>query len=292
MSHFVVTGSRGHIRWTLLFVLATVTGATAQTLLLPQQPDMLQVEFETALQEFEQAQRIQASKPDQARKLFQSAASRFAAIAQSGIVNGRLEYNLGNAYLQAGDVGRGILHYRRAERILPRDPLLADNLVTARKRCLTPIAQTRRSAVMRSLLFWHFETSWMERLHAALGAYLGIWTVLTVRNFISRRSVTILATGLALVTVILGASLGSEQWLERNVPEGVVTSMDVVVYRGPGTGYQRQFEQPLQPGVEFTIRERRANWWHLTLPDGQSGWIDEQTAELIEGSPGSTLPFR
>jgi hypothetical protein len=57
--------------------------------------------------------------------------------------------------------------------------------------------------------------------------------------------------------------------------------MDVVAYRGPGTGYSRQFEQPLQPGVEFTLRERRGGWWHVALLDGQAGWIEQSVAALI-----------
>ena len=51
--------------------------------------------------------------------------------------------------------------------------------------------------------------------------------------------------------------------------------MDVAAYKGPGTGYQRKFEQPLQPGVEFTLRGRRGGWWNVELPDGT------QSVEMI-----------
>ena len=47
------------------------------------------------------------------------------------------------------------------------------------------------------------------------------------------------------------------------------------------TGYQRQFEQPLQPGVECTVRERRGTWWNIELVDGNTGWIQAGDAELI-----------
>ena len=118
----------------------------------------LRTQFEQALTDFDQAQQIHARQPDRARQLFRSAAQRFESIVAAGINNGRLEYNLGNCYLQAGDVGRAVLHYRRAQRLIPGDPLLADNLAEARSRCLTSIKPTRRSALLRSVFFWHYDT--------------------------------------------------------------------------------------------------------------------------------------
>ena len=43
------------------------------------------------------------------------------------VVNGALLYNLGNARLQAGDVGKAIVSYRRAERLIPGDERLELN---------------------------------------------------------------------------------------------------------------------------------------------------------------------
>jgi hypothetical protein len=54
-----------------------------------------------------------------------------------------------------------------------------------------------------------------------------------------------------------------------------------MVYKGPGREYQRQFTQPLQPGVEFTLRGWRGDWWRIELADGNSGWIERTRAELI-----------
>jgi hypothetical protein len=87
-----------------------------------------------------------------------------------------------------------------------------------------------------------------------------------------------------------GASVAVDRRSDRHAPEGVVTAMDVAVYKGPGTGYQRLFEQPLQPGVEFTLRERRAGWWRIELRDGQRGWISAEAAELIPLLPSKLSP--
>ncbi len=238
-------------------------------------------ELERALGEFDEAQRVQASTPDRARQLFRSSAQRFESIVAAGVVNGKLEYNLGNSYLQSGDVGRAILHYRRAQRLIPNDPLLAENLSVARSRCLTNIRLSASSKALKTIFFWHYQTSTAARLRLAVVAYVGIWILITARGWTRRRGVTIAAVVAAAVAGSLGASTAVSRWSDRNAPDGVVIGVDVAVHKGPGAGYNRQFEQPLQPGVEFTLKERRGGWWNVELTDGKTGWVDTVHAELI-----------
>ena len=123
----------------------------------PEEPIDLRAEFQQAVADFDEAQRVQAEHPDRARRLYLSSAQRLGSIVATGLANGWLEFNLGNSYLQAGDVGQAILHYRRAQRLIPRDPLLTENLAVARSRCLTSIRPTRGSAFLQSVFFWHFQ---------------------------------------------------------------------------------------------------------------------------------------
>ena len=246
-------------------------------------PDIAQLraEFEQALVQFDDAQDVLGQQPERARQLFRAAAQRFESIIASGVVNGHLEFNLANCYLQSGDVGRAVLHYRRAERLIPRDPMLADNLAVARSRCLTTIPPSRGSALMKFVFAWHYQTSTASRLEAAVILYVAFWGLLIVRNYLRRRFVTVVATVICVMASAGGSSLAVTRWADRNTPEGVVTAMDVTVYKGPGSGYQRQFEQPLQPGMEFTRTSHRGEWWKIELPDGNFGWIQSTQAELV-----------
>ncbi len=266
-------------RWALLTVM-TFAAAFLPDVAAAVDPE-LQNEFEQALRDFDEAQRIQNDRPDRARQLFRASEQRFSSIAAAGVVNGRLEFNIGNCHLQAGDVGRAILHYVRAQRLIPRDPLLADNLAVARSRCLTPIEPTRQSEFFKSVFFWHHQTAAATRFRVGLAMYIAVWVLLSARSLTLRRWITVLIVVCALVAGACGTSVAAQRWSDRNAPEAVVTAMDVVVYKGPGTGYQRQFEQPLQPGVECTVRERRGTWWNIELVDGNAGWIQAGDAELI-----------
>jgi len=248
------------------------------------QDSRLRAEFDRAMSDYDEALAIREADPDRARALYRASAQRLSSMVASGVTNGRLEYDLGNCYLQAGDLGLAVLHYRRAQRLAPRDPLLLDNLREARSRCVTHIEPTRRSTVLHGVFFWHFATTQAARLLTGLIAYGVFWALLALRVLLRRRWLTAAASVSLVLTLLLGGSVGMDAWCDRNAPAGVVTAMDVVVSKGPGPGHQRQFEQPLQPGVEFTLRERRAGWWRIELPDGKSGWIEASAADLVVGN--------
>jgi len=242
-------------------------------------------ELDAAVREFDEAQENKASNPARSRQLFNSAAQRFESLLAAGVDNGYLQYNLGNAYLQLGDLGRAILHYRRAQRLIPGDPLLAENLGVARARSLLTIPPARHSAILQTVFFWHYHTSPSSRFVVAIGAYILFWVMLSLRAFVRLPGLTWLAVIAFLVATASGGSLAVQQWQDRTVPDAVVIESDVAVFKGPGTAYQKQFEQPLQAGVECRVREVRGDWRQIELSDGSTGWVPQAAVELVPWSP-------
>lgn len=237
--------------------------------------------LEEALSRFDQAQEINAEQRDRARGLFLEAARLMEGLVRAGVRNGKLEYNIGNCYLKAGRLGEAILHYRRAERLIPSDPLLQDNLKEARKRCLANIAPKSGRTFLRSVFFLHYNTSLSSRTTLLIVTYVSFWLLVTLRSFVSRRWLSTAAVICLVLSVGAGMSVAIDRWQDRNRPDGVIVAIDVAAYNGPGESYRRRFEQPLQPGVEFELRSRRGDWWKIELPDGNLGWIESGTAELV-----------
>ncbi len=54
------------------------------------------------------------------------------SVVERGIISGELLYNLGNAYYREGKVGRSVLMYERAVKLMPRDRDMHTNLDLAR----------------------------------------------------------------------------------------------------------------------------------------------------------------
>ena len=63
---------------------------------------------------------------------FQGALEDFESLVADGVRTGPILYNLGNSYLQSGDLGRAVASYRQAERLWPRNIALEQNLDFAR----------------------------------------------------------------------------------------------------------------------------------------------------------------
>ena len=98
---------------------------------------------------FRQANEAAANDPAEARELYHKAALRFERITrEGGIQNGKLHYNIGNAYFRMNDFGRAILSYRRAEQYIPNDPNLQQNLDYARKRRTDRIEEQQKTKVL------------------------------------------------------------------------------------------------------------------------------------------------
>ena len=56
------------------------------------------------------------------REEYAEAIQQYEALIGQGYRDAAVHYNLGNAYLESGDLGRAILNYLRAEELSPRDP--------------------------------------------------------------------------------------------------------------------------------------------------------------------------
>ncbi len=220
------------------------------------------------------------TSPGDAAALFSTAARRFQQLADDGVVNPRLEYNLGNAYLQGGDLGRAILHYRRAEELSPGDPRLRHNLDYARTLVRSQIAPSAPRALTDALLSWHRRMPLRVRYWAFLAAWLVIWAALGLNMLDPRPRWRWAAAAASALCLPAGASVAAD--IFRGPPrEGVVLADDVIVRKGNSTGFEPQFQEALHPGVEFRLLEERSDWLQIELPDGKTGWIPADTAGLI-----------
>jgi len=58
----------------------------------------------------------------------------YEALIEEGVYNGKLHFNLGNAYAKQDRIGLAMLHYLKARKYLPGDPDIAANLELVEQR--------------------------------------------------------------------------------------------------------------------------------------------------------------
>lgn len=205
----------------------------------------------------------------------------FESLLASGVRHGALEHNLGNAYFRLGDIGRAVLHFRRAARLAPRDGRIQANLAFARARVNPPVTPSGQVQLWERLLFWSRSTTAGEQLWFAAGFSIVGWAALLV---CLRRRVPALATA-GLAAVVLGlanaALLAWNLHSTRTRPEAVLVSGQPLLRHGRGEAHDPVRREPLGPGVELRILEQRGDWLHVELRDGQAGWVPATGVERV-----------
>jgi hypothetical protein len=247
----------------LTVIVACAGAATAQE--RPAQPDITQL-FLQAHQAYREAD-------------FDKAAQLYESIIAAGIANGELYYNLGNACLKRGDLGKAVLCYRTAEMLMPRDEDLQTNLAYARSLTRDQLECREPFAVLARFCFWYAKLTGDELIIGFLAANFLFWLLLTLRGFLKSEIISTVTYGLLFVTLVLGASAGIKAYNTRLRHQGVVIGKEILVRSGSSASDTVLFK--LHEGTEFAWLEDEAGWVKIMLCDDKKGWVQQDVVAKI-----------
>lgn len=214
---------------------------------------------------------------------FERAIELYRQLIAGDGVDGRVHFNLGNAYLRNGDLGRAIASFRRSRSLLPRDEDIRANLAFARKSAKDAIAPPEPSTVLATLLFWHYHLGPAELVVLVLMINLCFWGLWIVRLLRSRSELlNWLQIVLLLGLLATGGSVLARQLFAR--PVAVIVPPEIEAHTAPDDASVVRFK--LHAGTEVRIRDRRDRWLRISLPDGQQGWIEAEWADIVDSGLG------
>ena len=202
-------------------------------------------------------------------------------VEEEGIRNGQLFYTLGNTWFLAGDVGRAILNYRRAEQLLPNHSDVRHNLETALDQRTDLIPKKELHPLAAKLLGWHFNSSATLRWWLFAACWLVAWGAWIWWGKTQKKEARAMVVAAGILSVALMASLLAETILKRQSEPGVIVAAEVLARKGDGEIYALAFLDPLHSGTEFQRLEDRGPWWRIRLADGQECWIPARSAEMV-----------
>jgi len=229
-----------------------------------------------------QANEQVTTNPQKARDLYLGSALNFERIARDGAIeNGKLYYNLGNIYFRLGDLGRSILNYRKAQKFIPHNVNLRQNLDYARSRCLDKVEIKPQTKVLQTVFSWHYDLSLWSRAVFFVVVFNLTWIALGAQLFRKTTWLPRVALGCALLSLFLIGSLSVEAFLELRNRSGVILASEVIARKGDSVTFEPTFKEPLHPGTEFMLVEERAGWYHIELADGRRCWIPDSAAGII-----------
>jgi tetratricopeptide (TPR) repeat protein len=217
---------------------------------------------------------------DQANKLYEEghftdAAAAYEKMTQAGPVSAAIYFNLGNAWFKAGQLGRAICAYRRAQELAPRDPDVRANLQFTRNQPglgapALPGSRWTRWVALLTLNEW-------TGLASAFVALF--FTVLTARQIWPawKKSGAGLAAALAVACAGWLLGLGLALDARYGAQYAVVTVPEAVVRRG--TFQESPSVFTLHDGAELLVLDRKDPWLDVADGAGHSGWLPQNEVQ-------------
>ncbi|WP_422931990.1 tetratricopeptide repeat protein [Singulisphaera sp. PoT] len=209
---------------------------------------------------------------------YHESAALLESLLADGYRNGAVYYNLGNAYYRAGEYGRAIAAYRKAQPFRPRDPYLSANLRQALAVAPGKLAEPP-PPWWQHVFFWSGSLSFPEKAYGACAAFLLGALAVCSAVFLRKRIGHILG----LVMVALGLILALDAALSyadvSGSRRGVITR-ETIVRKGIGKDYEPAFDQPLKDGAEFTVLSENGDWLLGHFEGIGDGWLRREDTAL------------
>ena len=214
---------------------------------------------------------------------FEQARDAYHSIIQQGIRISKVFYNLGNCYINTGDIGRAILFYRRALKIDYRDKDILTNLDLVRKLV------SSESNVVETKGFYSALINFSRQIGARNLVVITVvlWflsSILFIVGFAARvRRNKRHAYRLTLITMILtllsASLLGSLAYDNECVVYAVAVDDPITARSGPGEHFSAIFDQI--SGFEMTVKQQQEGWAEVMLSNGYTAWVPIASIEII-----------
>lgn len=211
---------------------------------------------------------------------FEKAVDDYRELANQGLNTLELHFNLANAYYQAGDIPRSILHYERALRFRPYDRDVLNNLQIAQNQRLDPVLPVRQFFLVR----WTRQASYALAPHTWVAiAIAWLWVTLGCLGWTiwySRRKGMIWAIGLSTILTLTSSGLGVVRMQHFHSPhEAILMEDTATLHAAPDRESKSLLD--IGGGEKLRIIDSLDEYYKVRLPNYEEGWIARSTVERI-----------
>jgi tetratricopeptide (TPR) repeat protein len=212
---------------------------------------------------------------------YEAALDAFERASRTGKTSGELLYNIGSTHFRLNNLGKAVLFYERARKLIPTDDLLNHSIRIARRKSLNRFGQIPRPIWSK---YW---AAAMARLGSGWMYFVGLCFYLTSMVFLGyriwsrsrndwlRRGIALsLLAGLTFLALAFKASFDQSSQQAAVVIENRVDLRATPSQVGDETG--TVFE-----GLVIDVVDRSEGWVEIRIPDGSTGWVEESTIEEV-----------
>lgn len=210
---------------------------------------------------------------------YDEAITQYSLLLDLGFESGPLYYNLGNCNVKKGNLGRAILNYEKAKRIIPRDSDLISNETYAKSLIRENLGEPSK--------IWYqkisdkiFEPVSIDELTILLSmTYLLSMAILIAGLYLEpvKRYRKILLTVLVLIFAMSGLGL---------VQKTLLLEKEAIVVEEKSEAKFEPFDRAtnhfiLYEGMKVQILASKKDWVKIKQADKKAGWVKASSIEII-----------
>lgn len=207
----------------------------------------------------------------------------YKVIIENGNEGAALYYNLGNAYFKAKRNAEALLWYERALRLDPSNEDIKHNIAFANLQITDKIEVLPELFITR---WWrHLSQSMTVTGWAVMAVVFVCLFALAIGTLVvsRRRGISIAAIVVACIALIIAvfSIIFAAQEAKRyvNQPEAIVMQSVVNAKGAPNDSGNTLFV--IHAGLKVVVTDRVSNWMEIRLPNGEKGWIESSSVEII-----------
>ncbi len=209
---------------------------------------------------------------------FSQAIASFTKLADAGVVNGKLFYNLGNAFFKNDDLGHAVLWYARAARLIPCDPDLKFNYKHA-LRMVKDKGEDNNSGIVRILFFWNYILGQTTIQWIAIVLNLFFWLFMGLQFVTKRKILQRSALVVAPFVLIFSITALYHFYETTHGTQAVILDREVSVRSGFDDSSTELFV--LHAGTRVAVEKKSKDFLKICFSNDKIGWIKAKEAGLI-----------
>jgi len=210
---------------------------------------------------------------DYKSKNYEKAIGEFEKIIDTGVRNGDLFYNLGNAYLKSNRTGEAILWYERAFKLIPDDPDLKFNLEYARS-FIKDEKPDDLFLIYRVIFFWKHLLGHRSTVWTAVALNFLLWTCLARLAWRRQKILKMPLTVLMFLAAIFICTAFYNYFESAYIREGIVLPSEMSVRSGLSEESTELFV--LHAGTKVKIEKELKDYFRIYFSEGKIGWIEKK----------------
>ncbi len=212
---------------------------------------------------------------------YHKAIALYEEILHNGLESGELYYNLGNSYFKVKKLGKAVLNYERARRLIPRDSDLESNYSFALSMVGNQHVPTKPSFVHRFIHGYSDQFTLNELTVIIFGLLLFMGILYLSCLFLKCSSKVLFSSIIVLSLAFISHAffLSDKIYYENNY--AIALNKTDSKFE-PIDGATIHFVLP--EGGKAQIIKEKDGWLKIRRPDGKEGWNKKDALEKIQNS--------